>query len=266
MERVVKKQPFHSLVKPASFFGMNKQNVSEYFPKNYADSRQRFLKQVAQITKPVESGHWKIESKTDSDLFVDYAYLPALKNKERLLVLITGIHGAETYAGSAILNLFMDEILPSVNRDNLGIFIVHAMNPYGFKHHRRCTENNVNLNRNFSVSGDLFKIQNADSKIMNELVQSREPVTSLKSKLIQNLRHENNSLYFGEYSLEQLTKGIAPGQFERADDLEFGGIKPEPQTEALINHMKKIMPSYKDVLALDIHTGLGDAGRVKIFK
>ena len=138
------------------------------------------------------------------------------------------------------------------------------MNPYGFKHHRRCTENNVNLNRNFSVTGELFKTKNHDSKIMNQLIQDRNPVKSLKSKLIENLRRDEKTLYYGDYSLEQLTKGIAPGQFERADDLEFGGLSTEPQTQALIDHMKKIMPKFKDVLALDIHTGLGDAGRLHL--
>lgn len=243
---------------------MKKTNPQEYFPLDYADSRNRFAALTKNLSFPKETGSWKVESKKDNDLFVDYAWLPPIKKPEKLLVIITGIHGAETYAGSAVLSLFMEEILPQLNRDNLGIFLVHSMNPYGFKYHWRCTENNVNLNRNFSVNGEMFKTKNLDSKRMCELILNRKPVTSMQSKLIENLRKENGKLYFGDISLDQLTKGISPGQFERADDLEYGGQKPEPQTQALMDQMKKLMPQFKDIIALDVHTGLGDPGRLHL--
>ena len=128
----------------------NKQS-SYYFPQNYDHSRQRFLGTVQKIAIPSQVGTWKVPSPTDDTFFVDHVYLPALKSPKNLIVLISGIHGSETYAGSAVLQLFLEEILPETRRDHLGFFIVHAMNPYGFKNHRRCTENKVNLNRNFSV-------------------------------------------------------------------------------------------------------------------
>ena len=243
---------------------MKRSNPQEYFPQDYADSRTRFLNLSKNLPFPKETGSWKVDSKKDDDLFVDYTWLPPIKNPEKLLVIITGIHGAETYAGSAVLSLFMEEMLPRLDRENLGVFLVHSMNPYGFKYHWRCTENHVNLNRNFSVNGEMFKIKNQHSKRMCDLILNRQPVTSMQSKLIKNLRKEKDGLYFGDISLEQLTKGISPGQFERADDLEYGGEKPEPQTQALMNQMKKLMPKFKDVIALDVHTGLGDPGRLHL--
>ncbi len=243
---------------------MKKSNARDYFPKNYADSRQRFVSNVKNLTGSKETGQWKVESKTNSDLFVDHVWLPPTEKPETLLVLISGIHGSETYTGAAILNLFLEEHFPSVNRKSLGIFIVHAMNPFGFKHHKRCTESGINLNRNFSVSGELFKRNNVDSKRMNDFIISRKPVTSLESKIISTMRKQGGQIYFGDISLEELTKGIAPGQFETPENLEYGGKKTESQTQALINRMKELMPAYKEVIALDLHTGLGDRGRLHL--
>lgn len=243
---------------------MKRNNVKDYFPKNYQESRAEFNSMTKQIQAPCETGNWKIASKTSDDLSVDYAWLPPLKTPEKLLVLITGIHGSETYTGAAVLKLFIEEILPQTNRDDLGIFIVHAMNPFGFKNHRRCTENNVNLNRNFSVSGNMFNLKNSESIRLNELFLSREPVSTEKSKLAQSFHMKDQKAFFGDVSLDHLTKAVSAGQFEKEKDLEYGGQKLEPQTKALIDKMNELMPQFQDVVALDIHTGLGDRGRLHL--
>lgn len=243
---------------------MKKANASEYFPQNYVESRRRFLNDAEKIAAPVDIGSWKIPSKTDSDLTVDHVWMPPLGKPKTLLTLITGIHGSETYAGSALLDLFMQEILPEINREHVGIFIVHAMNPYGFKNHQRCTENKVNLNRNFSVSGELFKKQNVESKRMHELFYEKKPVSSPHGSLMRHLREVGDKTYFGDISYDQLVKSISPGQFEHPEHLEYGGRGPEPQTQMLTEFMRKIIPQFQDIIALDIHTGLGDRGRLHL--
>jgi len=243
---------------------MKLNNAAEYFPKNYIDSRQRFLENARKTNPTCQLGSWKIPSKLDSDLTVDYAWLPPQKTPKTLLVLLSGIHGAETYAGSAILHLFMNEILPLANRDHLGVLMVHAMNPYGFKYHQRCTENHINLNRNFSVSGDLFQTKNPASQKMHDLFHLKEMVRSPHGKLLQVLKRESGKIYFGDISVDELTKSISPGQFERPEDVEYGGRSLEPQTKALMDHIKHLMQQYQDVIALDLHTGLGDRGRLHL--
>ncbi len=243
---------------------MKKNKASEYFAGNYVESRQRFLEDARKTSPSSQLGTWKIPSKLDPDLTVDYAWLPPLKAPRQLLVLLSGIHGVETYAGSAILHLFMNEILPSVDRDHLGILMVHAMNPYGFKYHQRCTENHVNLNRNFSVSGQLFQSRNLASQKMHDLFHTKQAVTTAQGKLLQVLKRANDKIYFGDISVDELTKAISPGQFERPEEVEYGGRGLEPQTKALMDHIKQLMPHYQDVVALDLHTGLGDRGRLHL--
>ncbi len=242
---------------------MTPQNDQNYFPKNYLDSRQRFHDLLHKLN-PLQTEEWAVSSKTDQDLFVDSAYWPNAKEPKTLLVVTSGIHGSETYAGSAILQMFLTEIMPKLNLENLGVLLVHAMNPYGFKHHRRTTENGVNLNRNFSISGELFKSRNPASEKMHELFFNREKVNSARSTMMDTLEVHDGSAFFKGISMDEFTKATAPGQFIKPEDLEYGGHALEPQSLKLVQTLKEIMPKYRDVLSLDLHTGLGEKNRLHL--
>lgn len=236
---------------------MSRKSDLAYYPADYDDSRRQFLMRAKRYSAPCEIGKWDVPGKTDSDLTVDYLWMPPLKTAELLFVLNTGIHGSESYTGASQLSMFMDEILPKIDRSRIGILLVHAMNPYGFRHHRRCTEANVNLNRNFSVSGDIYKIRNPESSRLQERLIPREPVGNLRSTVLDSL---------SGISMDEFAKAVGPGQFERAEHLEFGGFAPEPQTKNFIDYIARLMPAYRDVLVFDIHTGLGDCGRLHLLR
>ena len=234
-----------------------------YFPPNYSESRQRFRQEIKNL-QAVEKGEWKIPSKKDNELFTDWAYWPAQKRADTLLVITSGIHGSETYAGSAILQMFLTEVFPKIDRSHMGIFLVHAMNPYGFKYHQRTTENGVNLNRNFSVDGKFYRSRNLDSEKMHDKFYLRKPVSSDKSHLFEHLNERDGKVFFDEISLDEYIKAIAPGQYMRAEDLEFGGRALEPQSKFLVEKMRALIPQYQDILAFDLHTGLGDKNRLHL--
>ncbi len=236
---------------------------AKLFPLNYHDSRKRFL-ELAGMIPGGQLEHWQIPGKKDNDLFTDSIYWPPLEKSENLLVVTSGIHGSETYAGSAILQMFLREIMPALDRRNTGIWLVHAMNPFGFKYHRRVTENGVNLNRNFSVSGELYKTRNLESERMHSMLFKRAPVASLKSPMMDSLQVKDGVAYFGDVTMDQFTKATAPGQFVNPQDLEYGGKQLEPQSAKLVEKLKNLLPKFKDIVALDLHTGLGDQNRLHL--
>ncbi len=243
---------------------MNQANDSQYFPLNYADSRKNFQELSKKIADDVQTEEWLIPGKIDTDLFVDLAYWPAQQTSETLIAVTSGIHGSETYAGAAIQQMLLQEILPRLNRARVGVLLVHAMNPYGFKHHHRTTEGGVNLNRNFSVSGELYKTTNPNSLKMHQQFYARQKVSSHRSLMLEVLRMQDGQALFNGVTLDQFTKATAPGQFERPQDLEFGGTQLEPQSKKLIEKMRVLMPQYRDIVALDLHTGLGERNRLHL--
>jgi hypothetical protein len=243
---------------------MNTLRDIDYFPAGYIDSRTRFLGHAARVRQAAKRGRWLVPSRTESDLTVDHVYLAPLGEPRTLFVITSGVHGSEGYAGSAIQSMFFQEILPRMDRSHTGVFLAHAMNPYGFKIHRRGTESNVNLNRNCSVSGAMYKERNEVAQRFNQRFLARRPVSSMKSALFERMLNRDGSVFFDDISLDQLIKGIGPGQFERPEDLEFGGFGPEPQTEALIQQMRELVPLYKDLVLFDLHTGLGERDRLHL--
>ena len=70
------------------------------------------------------------------------------KDKENVILHVSGIHGVEGHAGSAIqLSLLHDYAKNPYDEQQTTIF-VHLYNCYGFDKGRRFNQNNVDLNRN----------------------------------------------------------------------------------------------------------------------
>ena len=84
----------------------------------------------------------------------------------------SGTHGIEGYLGSAIQLRFLHELFlqqekrlrtnnvhapPTKNTPVKKVLLIHAINPYGMRHHRRTNENNVDLNRNV-LSEEMWKM------------------------------------------------------------------------------------------------------------
>lgn len=236
----------------------------EYFPKNYNDARQRFLNLLKEQTLPHQLETWKIDGAKDNDLAVDAAYFPPMGSGGKLFVMISGVHGLEAYAGHAIQMLFLKEFMPKIDRTSAGFLIVHSLNPYGFKHHRRSTENEVNLNRNCSADDELYKTKNDESLDLSRKFVPTKPVDSLKSFFLQNMRQENGKLMIGEYTFDEIIKTVGMGQYSDKNGLEFGGFGPEPQIAKLREKLKELIPQFKDIVLLDLHTGLGHRARLHL--
>lgn len=57
-----------------------------------------------------------------------------------------------------MLDVFWQEIYPTIDTTNTGVLVVANVNPYGMKYHRRYNENNVDLNRNFILDWENFDL------------------------------------------------------------------------------------------------------------
>ena len=62
-------------------------------------------------------------------LYIDTFYQPASQAQTNLVVLTTGVHGIEGYIGSVMLDVFFQEVYPTLNPDNTGILVVANVNP-----------------------------------------------------------------------------------------------------------------------------------------
>ena len=123
---------------------------SEYFYTTYEEVRAHLFERVESLKQSgvaVEHNAYAIDE--SDELYIDNVYLPASETNTNLIVLTTGVHGMEGYIGSAMLDVFFEDIYPTIDTSKTGILIVANINPYGMKYMRRYNENNVDLNRNF---------------------------------------------------------------------------------------------------------------------
>src|SRR5260221_7635277 len=123
--------------------------TSEYFSADYAEARRKFREAAQGAGARVESRvNDASRGPAGEALAPDVAWLGP-KDAARVLVTISGTHGAEGFAGAGIqtgsfLAGFARE-LPQAT----ALLAIHAINPYGFAWMRRVTEGNVDLNPNF---------------------------------------------------------------------------------------------------------------------
>lgn len=227
------------------------------FPKNYEDSRNRFRKQV-NVYKS-----YKIKSDIDKDLTIDYAYLENGTRDKTLLIINTGIHGPEAYLGSMALDIFIRTHLQNILDKDIDVFLIHALNPFGFKYHRRFTENNVDLNRNQNQSREIFRILNKDYQIVDHILNPKEKVNDHNTRFYKTLAQIGLKLITGT-SFSSIRNATAAGQYHQQQGLFYGGKEFEENTLFIQNILAPQLNERSKILFLDFHTGLGDTGELHL--
>lgn len=234
------------------------------FPTSYAESRTQFLDSMHRLTKvKAQITSFKVPSRKDTDLTVDIAYLQATKKTKNLVILMAGVHGGEAYAANAVLSQFIQNSLPELNNEQTGFIFVHALNPYGFKYFHRTTENNIDLNRNFPLSEDLYSQSNEQYKEIRNILVEEIPLRILNFHNITMLPRVGWLLVTKPKGF--LLQATAGGQYIDPKGLFYGGNKPEPQIIFLQDYLKKTGSKYQNIYYVDLHTGYGKKGVLHLF-
>lgn len=238
--------------------------VQSYYLNSYDESRAAF-RSLAMHWKSegavVES--FRVPSAVDDDLTIDTLYIPPKGRPEKLVIITSGMHGIEAFTGSAVQRYFLERILPDLDRTNLGVLAVHAVNPYGFRYERRVSENNVDLNRNWDVEPSLFQSKNEGYEIVNEMLNPEVKVDL--SSMDNRFFAIRSILQIMQHGMPALRQAILQGQYAHPRGLFFGGRTFEPQKALLEPLFKKTAASYSHVLLIDLHTGFGERGRLHLF-
>ena len=241
-------------------------SYSDVFYNSYDDIRSHLKDRVAELKADgvrVKVSEYAID---ESDgLYIDNIYLPSKDDKENLIVLTTGVHGMEGYIGSVMLDVFFDEIYPTIDTEDTGILVVANVNPYGMKYMRRYNENNVDLNRNFILDWDSFDM--ASNKDYPEVKEFLQP----EGKIGNALWHEVG--FYLSLAKEALTKGadkvsdaLLTGQYEYAQGVYYGGNGDEKSTAYLKGVFNDCLEGdYENIVHIDIHSGYGPRYNMVIF-
>ena len=230
------------------------QTAQQYFQNSYIESRNAFIVQANNLQTKFDSVQLfsrNVPSKTDNNLTIDFCYVPAQKETEKLIIITSGTHGVEGYVGSAVQQMLMSEILTSEMLEDVGVLFVHSVNPFGFKYSRRVTENNVDFNRNCDTEQSLFSSENEGyGKLLGMLnPEGKVNSGSLKNKFFMLIAI--NELV--KKSMASLRQAILQGQYKYSKGLYFGGTDFEPQIAILGEVFKNYSTEYETVFNIDVH-------------
>ena len=239
---------------------------SDFFYNSYDEIRGHLKDRVSEFQKDgvtVEVSEYAVDA--SDDLYIDNIYLPSNKDKENLIVLTTGVHGMEGYIGSVMLDVFFEEIYPTIDTDTTGILIVANVNPYGMKYMRRYNENNVDLNRNFILDWENFDLTSnkdypevkdflqPEGKIGNALWHEAGFYLSLVKQVIVN-------------GADKVSDALLTGQYEYPNGVYYGGKGDEKSTTYLKGVFNDCLDGeYNNIVHIDIHSGYGPRYNMVVF-
>lgn len=249
--------------------GISVANVEKSsYPSTYDEARKQFLRAIWELKKnglQFEHEEFKIESRVHPELMVDSVYIPPLKIQKRLVILSTGVHGSEAPFGSALQVAFLRENLNKLNRDEDGIWLIHAMNPYGFFSGRRVTENNVDLNRNFLLTNESFwKQSNTAYDEFKKVFAPTEKINNSRWERAKLTSAFMMAAVKGKTQKQKLTRAFAQGQYSDPKGIYYGGVEHEPQVKWFEKLLAKRMRGFASLLHFDVHTGLGRASELQL--
>ena len=226
------------------------------FPETYEQSRERFRNNlfVVQSMWP-QAKLFQHKLTGDEDLTIDWIYSEAIDSNEKVLLFTTGEHGVEGYVGSAMLQRFIELYMPKLDPRKSGILLVHAVNPWGMKHHRRGTAKNVDLNRTFVWNEGFDPEFNTDYQKIKSFLG---PSTKLKNTAISDLIYMFGLFWhIARMGMRNFRYALLLGQYRHPQGLYYGGTETPEETRALMELYRKALNDYDQVLHLDMHTGYG---------
>lgn len=233
-------------------------DFTDFYAPDYTGARNKF-RAAADAAGAALSvyAHPHASGPAGEPLAIDVAHLGDTR-APRQLILISGTHGQEGYAGSAAQVAWLRSAPARQLPAGLGVLLVHGLNPYGFAHGTRTTENNVDLNRNFAAH--LFDPA--------QPVPANPGYAELHASLIPAEWSWDSvadaeaaaQAYGARHGADALFDTRARGQYSHPDGLVFGGHHREWSNLTLETIVREHLAHAGRVGLIDWHTGIGEYG------
>ena len=223
------------------------------FSDSYEQARARFLAACEAAGGRVHSHENRnARGPRGERLFLDAA-LFGDPRASSVLLNTSGTHGAEGFVGSAAQLAWIENGGPEALPADMGVLMIHAVNPFGFAHGLRCTEDNVDINRNWidhtepAPENDLYAelhsllcVERIDD---DSLVAAADAVAALADQ-------------HGQWTVDD---ALSRGQYRFPDGYYYGGTAPAWSQRMVAAVAFRGLRHARRVAVIDWHSGpVGD--------
>lgn len=230
----------------------------ELFSADYFEARKRFLNEADTLGLTVETIVHPLESDPQGDIAIDVIRIGPTKT-ERLLFVLSGVHGTEINAGSAVQLGLLRDYAGKVP-DNTAIVLIHAVNPVGCARLTRYDENNVDPNRNVRDFSQPLP-ENPEYDLMHSALCPIEWTGPVREKADADIQS-----YIDSKGFDSFTQNVLQGQHSHPDGIFFGGTEQIWCVKQLIEIMTRHADGASKVSLIDVHTGIGPRGFGQIIR
>lgn len=229
------------------------------FSPDYRAARAAFLAAAAAAGARLTSvEHPVARGPGGKALHMDLAVLGDSKAPAALCV-ISGTHGPEGYAGSAVQTGLLRSGLAQRYAERQRVILIHAHNPYGFAWDTRFNEDNIDLNRNYlaSFAPPLPANPGYEAVAAWAAPASRdaETMAAAEARLMEFAR---------DHGFAALQAAVSGGQFTHPKGVYFGGAAPSWSRTTLTALLSEAAAGVARLASIDIHSGLGPEGHGEI--
>jgi hypothetical protein len=232
-------------------------NHMKYFSDSYQVAREKFILAAQEIGADIQIFQNPHRGPQGEALFTDVAIIGS-KNATDYLVLGSGTHGVEGFAGSGIQTGLLREGVHNKLWPHMGLIMIHAINPYGFAHFRRSNEDNIDLNRNFIDHTKPYP-ENAGYEELADVILPKSLSTWSDIKLRISL-----FWYRLRHGRDAMKRAVSGDQFSHPTGLFFGGHHEAWSNRTVSKIVKRYLSNAERVILIDFHTGLGAFGGAEI--
>ncbi|MFT4194685.1 M14 family metallopeptidase [Ottowia sp.] len=227
--------------------------IPSAFSPSYAKARVKFLEAAATAGTRIESHNHPLPGREGEVLAMDVA-LDGAPDAERLLIVSSACHGVEGFCGSGVQVFALHDAEWRAKARDAGVAVlyIHALNPWGFSHIRRVTNENVDLNRNFHDFSRPLPVNQGYRRVHPLLLPDTWPPDDANRAAVQD--------FVAREGLAVWQAAISGGQHEYPDGLFFGGTAPTWSNRTLREVLARHAGACREVAWIDLHTGLGPGG------
>jgi hypothetical protein len=232
-----------------SFFISSGEPSPAVFPDSYATARAQWQTFLSHILLPAQARDFPVNGSSPQGmtLATDSAWLGA-ETATRVLVVISGTHGIEGFAGTAVLCDMLTR-LPDQLPDSLAILCIHALNPWGYAWHRRCDADGIDLNRNFIDFNQALPDNPGYRELREALFE--EDNSRRQRRLDEYLRRHGRTAW---------EIAISGGQYFDPQGPFYGGTAPAQGRRTIETLISDYRLAERRLAVIDVHTGLGSYG------
>ncbi len=227
--------------------------AAPHFSQTYAQARTQFLDAAGAAGLRVQSHLHPLKGHDGESLAMDVVR-EGPPDAAGLLLMSSACHGVEGFCGSGVQVALLRNTAwhQAVQVSGCAVLYVHALNPHGFSHWRRTTEDNVDLNRNWHDFSRPLPQNPGYDELATAIVPETWPEPAQTAQRLAAFTAAH-----GERGLQTALSG---GQYRHPDGIFYGGRAPTWSQLTLRDVLREHGRVCRRMGWIDLHTGLGPNG------